>query len=57
VLSEPESNSETELTGVVSGNQSISDLVKQLLSQLDLSNEETESFLEAMKNYGINVAV
>ena len=57
VVSEPESNSETELTGVVSGNQSISDLVKQLLSQLDLSNEEAESFLEAMKNYGINVAV
>jgi len=42
---------------VVSGNQSISDLVKQLLSQLDLSNEETESFLEVMKNYGINVTV
>ena len=39
----------------LSETQSSSDLVKQLLSQLDLSEEETESFLETMQNYGINV--
>ena len=55
VISEPDNNSEPEMASVVSENQSVSDLVKQLLSRLDLSNEKTESFLEVMKNYGINV--
>jgi len=40
----------------ISETLSIDDLVKQILSKLDLSEEETESFLETMKNYGINVA-
>jgi len=57
VISEPDNNSEPEMASVVSGNQSISDLVKQLLSRLDISNEETETFMEVMKNYGINVTV
>jgi EF hand len=47
--------SETESPGAMSEAQTISDLVKQLLSKLDLSEEETEIFLETMKNYGINV--
>jgi len=55
VVAETESNSETESTGMVAETKSISDLVKQLLSQLDLSEEETESLLETLRNYGINV--
>jgi hypothetical protein len=55
VISETQSSFATDPTGVISETQSISDLVKQLLSRLDLSNEEIESFLETMKNYGINV--
>ena len=51
----PADSSDKEPTGVNAGVQSISDLVKQLLSQLDLSDEETESFFANMKNYGINV--
>jgi hypothetical protein len=44
-----------ESTDTVSETPSSSDLVKQLLSQLNLSEEETASFLETMKHYGINV--
>jgi len=42
-----------ESTDVISETQSSFDLVKQLLGQLDLSEKETEKFLETMKNYGI----
>ena len=46
-----------ESTDVISETQSSSDLVKRLLSLLNLSEEETESFLKTMQNYGINVTV
>jgi hypothetical protein len=54
-IPETQSISGTEPTDAIPETQSISDLVRQLLSQLDLSEEETESFLEVMENYGINV--
>jgi hypothetical protein len=37
--------------------QSASDLVSQLVSQLKLSEEETESFLEMLKDYGVDVTI
>jgi hypothetical protein len=55
VVAEAPSISDTGSADVVAEAQSISDLVQQLLSQLDLSKEQTESFLETMKNYGINI--
>lgn len=55
VVAETQDSSDKESTVVNADAQSISDLVKQLLSQLNLSDEETESFFATMKNYGINV--
>ena len=46
VISETQTIADTDTTDVISETKSISDLVRQLLSQLDLSEEETESFLE-----------
>jgi Ca2+-binding EF-hand superfamily protein len=57
VIAKTQSGSDTEPVDVIAETQSSSDLVKQLLSQLDLSEEEIASFLETMKNYGINVTV
>ena len=48
---------DTEPVDGISEPQSIIDLVKQLLSRLDLSKEETENFIETMKDYGINMTV
>jgi hypothetical protein len=54
-ISETESISDTEPVDGISEPQSIINLVEQLLSRLDLSEEETENFIETMKDYGINM--
>ena len=53
-ISEIQGSSFTDSVDLISEPESIMDLVKQLLSRLNLSEEKTESFLETMKSYGIN---
>ena len=56
-VSETQGGSDTEPVAVISEPQGIIDLVKQLLSRLDLSEEETENFIETMRDYGIDMTV
>jgi hypothetical protein len=55
VVAETQIEPETESVGVVAEPQIDADFMKQLLSQLDLSEKETENSPETMDNYSIDV--